>query len=139
MTDPTLDQVRDRIAAEYQRRRARYDSGELARHARHQVAGELIGLLAALGITLGEHVPGGEADIVGRAYYEQWLTRQDALGGQPDATTDQHIGAGQCAEQQVKRLDQIAEAWATQLPEVVRAATVVDAVHTVTRPNGERP
>jgi hypothetical protein len=81
--DPTLDQVRDRLAAEYHRRRARYDSGEIHGYARHQVAGELIGLLGALGITLGGTVPAGDADIAGRAYYEQWLTRQETPDDQP--------------------------------------------------------
>lgn len=81
--DPSLDQVRDRLAAEYHRRRTRYDSGEIRGYARHQVAGELIGLLGALGITLGGTVPAGDADIAGRAYYEQWLTRQGTPADQP--------------------------------------------------------
>jgi hypothetical protein len=83
--DPTLDQVRDRLAAEYHRRKVRYDSGEITGYARHQVAGELIGLLGALGIALGEDVPAGDADIAGRAYYEQWLARQGALADRAEA------------------------------------------------------
>lgn len=69
-------QVPDRIAAEYHRRRTRYDSGDVSEHARANVAGELTGLLGALGMALGHNVAQGDADAAGQAYYEQWLGRQ---------------------------------------------------------------
>lgn len=75
--EPTAQQIQDRICAEYQRRRARYDSGELNERARDNVAGELIGLTGALGIALGHAVPGGAADSAAARYYTQWLDRQD--------------------------------------------------------------
>lgn len=85
--------------------------------------------------------PGYTPDEAARVFWDavQDIARKRAFGGPLAATIDQHLADGQRAEQQVKRLDEMAEAWAAQLPETVRTATVVDAVHMVTRPNGERP
>lgn len=78
---PTSD-VPDRIAAEYHRRWRRYDAGDVPEHARLNVAGELTGLLGALGMSLGYDVSQGTADAAGRAYYEQWLARHHGTAGQ---------------------------------------------------------
>jgi len=47
------------------------------------------------------------------------------------------VAAGQKAQKQVARLDQMATAWKERLPEVINRDTVVEAVHQVTRPDGE--
>ncbi|WP_093803878.1 hypothetical protein [Streptomyces sp. Wb2n-11] len=51
-------------------------STSVAEHVR----GEVIGLRGALGILLGGTVPGGTADQLALAYYEQWLNRQEPDG-----------------------------------------------------------
>ena len=54
---------------------------------------------------------------------------------QPDApTVTAMVRELREAQRKVKRLDQMAEAWKTRLPETVVTATVVEAVHQVTRP-----
>jgi hypothetical protein len=45
--------------------------------ARDQVYGETLGLRGAIGIALGERVPGGSADAVGFDYYQAWCARQE--------------------------------------------------------------
>jgi NAD-dependent oxidoreductase involved in siderophore biosynthesis len=85
--------------------------------------------------------PGYTPDAAAGVFWDavQRMAQQKAFGAPLAATIDQHLQAGQKAEQQVRRLDAMAQAWAEQLPETIRTATVADAVHTVTRPNGERP
>ncbi|MFE6412590.1 hypothetical protein ACFVOR_37285 [Streptomyces sp. NPDC057837] len=46
---------------------------------------------------------------------------------------NEHLKAGEEAERKVKRLDQMAQAWAERLPETLNRDTVVDAIHQVTR------
>ena len=41
------------------------------------------------------------------------------------------------AERKVQRLDQMAQAWAERLPETLNRDTVVDAIHQVTRGDGQ--
>jgi len=49
------------------------------------------------------------------------------------------LAAGQRAQKQVERLDQMATAWKERLPEAINRDTVVEAVHQVTRPNDQAP
>ncbi|MFF7476631.1 hypothetical protein [Streptomyces sp. NPDC008092] len=46
------------------------------------------------------------------------------------------LAAGQRAQKQVERLDQMASAWKERLPEAINRDTAVGAVHQITRPDG---
>jgi len=78
--------VADALAAELHRRSVRLE--ELRPYKQPaclgcpavQVHGEVIGLLGALGIALGGTVPGGNADEMGKAYYDAWRARQAKEG-----------------------------------------------------------
>jgi len=49
------------------------------------------------------------------------------------ARINAELKAGQEAERKVQRLDQMAEAWAERLPDTIRTATAVEAIHHITR------
>lgn len=58
------------------------------------------------------------------------------FGAPLTARINAELAAGQLAQEQVKRLDQMATAWKKSLPETISRDTVVEAVHQVTRPEG---
>jgi hypothetical protein len=59
------------------------------------------------------------------------MTRE--FGAPLKARINTELVAGEQAQKKVDRLDQMAQAWAERLPDTVRTATVVDAIHQVTR------
>ncbi|MFK0288313.1 hypothetical protein ACIQVL_48755 [Streptomyces sp. NPDC090499] len=59
------------------------------------------------------------------------MTRE--FGAPLKARINAELAAGERAQKQVKRLDQMAAAWAERLPETINRDTVVKAVHQVTR------
>lgn len=63
------------------------------------------------------------------------MTRE--FGAPLRARIDAELAAGQRARKQVERLDAMAAAWAERLPDTVRTATVVEAIHQVTREGAE--
>lgn len=52
------------------------------------------------------------------------------------ASIDAELAAGQQAQKQVQRLDQMAAAWSERFPEAISRDTVVEAIHQVTRQDG---
>lgn len=54
-------------------------------------------------------------------------------GKPPTARINAELAAGQRAQKQVERLDQMATYWAERLPETILTATAVYAIHQVTR------
>jgi hypothetical protein len=86
--------------------------------------------------------PGYTPDEAARLFWDA-ITRQHTAPerhfGRPLADTiDQHLRDGEAAERKVRRLDEMAEAWKA-LPATLLTASVVEAIHMVTRPDGERP
>lgn len=71
----------DAIAEELRRRATRLEelrADPIGNSSRiNHVRGEVIGLRGALGIVLGGAVPGGTADKLGHAYYQEWLASQN--------------------------------------------------------------
>lgn len=49
------------------------------------------------------------------------------------ARINAELAAGQEAQRKIERLDQMAAAWLERLPETIRTATAVEAIHQVTR------
>lgn len=84
VTEPTdTNPIADALAAELHRRAVRLEDFKPFKQPTClncpavQVHGEVIGLLGALGISLGGTVPGGTADELGQQYYRAWLDRQE--------------------------------------------------------------
>jgi hypothetical protein len=59
------------------------------------------------------------------------MTRE--FGAPLKARINAELAAGQNAQKQVERLDQMASAWLERLPNTIRTATAVEAIHHVTR------
>lgn len=90
--------------------------------------------------------PGGEA-LKGPGWYRQgihdaadlcrdWADHADHGDGPTlpySYDTRTELAAGKRAQQQVKRLDEMAAAWVERLPETIRTVVVVEAIHQVTR------
>lgn len=90
-----------------------------------------------------EFGPDYDPDEAARQFWAA-ITRQHTaperhFGPALAARIDQHLADGREAERRVRRLDEMAEAWNSQPPATIPTATVADAVHAVTRPNGVRP
>lgn len=91
-------------------------------------------------ITYGpDYDPDEAARLFWDAITTQFSSPDRYFGPGLNARIDQHLREGEAAEKQVQRLDRMAEAWKANLPETIRTAAAADAVHVVTRPNGERP
>lgn len=80
-----------------------------------------------------------EPDEAARRFWdgiEQW-SRTLQYGAPLNASIDAQLAAGEKAQKQVKRLDQMATTWKERLPETINRDTAVEAIHQVTRPDGE--
>lgn len=81
---------------------------------------------------------GYEPDEAARLFWEAVQRHQPdpmtrEFGAPLTATINAHLKAGEEAERKVARLDQMAQAWKERLPDTVNRATVVEAIHHVTR------
>ncbi|WP_329376128.1 hypothetical protein [Streptomyces sp. NBC_01483] len=90
--------------------------------------------------------PGGEA-LKGPQWYRQgihdaadlcrdWADHADHGDGPTlpySYDTRTELAAGKRAEKKVKRLDEMAAAWGDRLPDTIRTAVAVEAIHQVTR------
>ena len=79
-------------------------------------------------------------DEAGTSFWEtvqrlaaDWEPRQ--FGAPLEARINAELAAGQRAQKQVERLDQMAAAWLERLPDTIRTDTAVEAIHHVTRGN----
>jgi hypothetical protein len=57
------------------------------------------------------------------------------FGAPLEARINAELAAGERAQKQVERLDQMAASWLERLPDTIRTATAVQAIHQVTRGN----
>lgn len=82
-----------------------------------------------------EYGPGYQPDEAARQFWDavEQLSRNIQYGAPLNASINAQLAAGQAAEWKVKRLDEMAQAWADRLPETIRRDTVVEAIHQVTR------
>jgi hypothetical protein len=82
-----------------------------------------------------EYGPGYQPDEAARLFWQavDQQARNIQFGAPLNATVNAHLKAGQEAQRKVERLDQMAAAWLERLPDTIRTATVVEAVHRVTR------
>lgn len=85
-----------------------------------------------------EFGPDYTPDAAARAFWDavQRHTPSPAVqqfGAPIAARIDAELAAGQRAQKQVQRLDQMATAWLERLPDTIDTATAVEAVHHVTR------
>ena len=83
-----------------------------------------------------------DPDEAARAFWEAvQRSTPDAMtqefGATLKARINAELAAGEKTQKQVQRLDQMAAAWKDRLPATINRDTVVEAIHHVTRPDGE--